>query len=334
MDLDRSGAGWRISRAGWETTRAARDPLCVGDSLGIYGAKSHQIMKFAGRKFTVAAVNRHLEFDAVGHLRLLVRRGYLQADWKRRIRTHGQLAAARQPLQQTRSGLRIVFRRGSAITSNNGLPVLWDNWNPKKESIPSIAAGSSGLDRLKHASGNSDLAIPAASRRRAGTEGRTRTRCFLRRRPEGFEIGRGRLRDRIELSPADRALQSKSDAQRTTIRTARRGGSRCPVGCAGSTGMMTPAPARERRSRSSDSTSRCRRCCSRANSALSSSGSSCSHQRQAIDQERAAALIAVEVMQQLNGAPAPHAEQALEYGTVDDRHIHGSQFFADLRKSK
>ena len=47
-----------------------------------------------------------------------------------------------------RSGLRIVFRCGSGITSNNGSPVLWDNWNPKKESIRSIAAGSSGLDRL------------------------------------------------------------------------------------------------------------------------------------------------------------------------------------------
>ena len=47
------------------------------------------------------------------------------------------------------SGLHIVFRRGSVITSNNGSPVPWDNWNPKKESIPSIAAGSSGLDRLK-----------------------------------------------------------------------------------------------------------------------------------------------------------------------------------------
>jgi hypothetical protein len=47
-----------------------------------------------------------------------------------------------------RSGLRIVFRCGSGTTSNNGSPVLWDNWNPKKESIPSIAAASSGLDRL------------------------------------------------------------------------------------------------------------------------------------------------------------------------------------------
>jgi len=46
------------------------------------------------------------------------------------------------------SGLQIVFRRGSAIISNSGSPVRWDNSNPKKESIPWIAAGSSGLDRL------------------------------------------------------------------------------------------------------------------------------------------------------------------------------------------
>ena len=38
--------------------------------------------KFAQRKFTLAAINRHLEFDAVGHLRLLVRREYLQAAGK------------------------------------------------------------------------------------------------------------------------------------------------------------------------------------------------------------------------------------------------------------
>ena len=31
---------------------------------------------------------------------------------------------------------------------------------------------------------------------------------------------------------------------------------------------------------------------------------------------------------------AAHAEQSLEYGTVYNRHLHSSQFFADLRKSK
>ena len=44
-----------------------------------YNLKLKQIVemiddKFAGPKFTLAAVNRHLGFDAVGHLRLLVRR--------------------------------------------------------------------------------------------------------------------------------------------------------------------------------------------------------------------------------------------------------------------
>ena len=63
------------------------------------------------------------------------------------------LAVGRRPPSSsketvTRSGLHIVFRCGSAITSNNGSPALWDNWNLKKEFIPSIAAGSSGLDRL------------------------------------------------------------------------------------------------------------------------------------------------------------------------------------------
>lgn len=56
----------------------------------------------------------------------------------------------RRPLNSTAnpSGLRIVFRRGSAITCNNGSPVLWENWNPKKEFIPWIAAGSTGLSRI------------------------------------------------------------------------------------------------------------------------------------------------------------------------------------------
>jgi hypothetical protein len=35
---------------------------------------------------------------------------------------------------------------------------------------------------------------------------------------------------------------------------------------------------------------------------------------------------------QLNGAPAPHAEQSLEYGTVDDRHLHDGEFLTNLRK--
>ena len=48
------------------------------------------------------------------------------------------------------SGLHIVFRRGSAITSNSGLPAPWHNSSLKKESIPSIAEENSGLARLKH----------------------------------------------------------------------------------------------------------------------------------------------------------------------------------------
>jgi hypothetical protein len=72
--------------------------------------------------------------------------------WRRLVKENSNAApVGRRPPSSSPanpSGLRIVFRRGSAITSNNGSPVPWDNWNPKKESIPSIAAGSSGLDRL------------------------------------------------------------------------------------------------------------------------------------------------------------------------------------------
>jgi hypothetical protein len=46
------------------------------------------------------------------------------------------------------SGLQIVFRRGSGITSSSGSPVPCDNSKVKREYTPSIAAGSSGLDRL------------------------------------------------------------------------------------------------------------------------------------------------------------------------------------------
>lgn len=73
--------------------------------------------------------------------------------WRRLAKENSNaLQVGRRPPSSSpanRSGLRIVFRRGSAITSNNGSPVPWDNWNPKKESIRSIAAGSSGLDRLQ-----------------------------------------------------------------------------------------------------------------------------------------------------------------------------------------
>lgn len=73
--------------------------------------------------------------------------------WRRLVKENSNAAPlGRRPPSSSPanpSGLRIVFRRGSVITSSNGSPVPWDNWNPKKESIPSIAAGSSGLDRLK-----------------------------------------------------------------------------------------------------------------------------------------------------------------------------------------
>jgi hypothetical protein len=49
----------------------------------------------------------------------------------------------------TPSGLHIVFRRGSATIFNNGSPVLWDNSNLKKESIPWTAEENTGLVRLK-----------------------------------------------------------------------------------------------------------------------------------------------------------------------------------------
>jgi len=115
--------------------------------------------------------------------------------WRRLVKENSNAApVGRRPPSSSPanpSGLHIVFRRGSVITSNNGSPVPWDNWNPKKESIPSIAAGSSGLDRLKLHPVIQTLRSRRASRWRVGTEGGTRTRCFLRRRPERFEIGRG-----------------------------------------------------------------------------------------------------------------------------------------------
>ncbi len=48
-----------------------------------------------------------------------------------------------------RSGLRIVFRRGSPCISNNGSTALCGNWKPGKESTPSTTAGGFTLDRLK-----------------------------------------------------------------------------------------------------------------------------------------------------------------------------------------
>ena len=144
------------------------------------------------RNISVAAVNRHVEFDAVGFLRLLVRRGYLQAAGK-----------GEYELTESWPPPASLFSKPVGIT--NSVPTWFryylQQWITNsmgqlesKEGVYSLdCRGEYGSGSSQPSSGHSDLAIPASSSRRAGTEGRAWTRCILRRRAEGFEIDRGRL---------------------------------------------------------------------------------------------------------------------------------------------
>ena len=190
-----------------------------------YNLKLKQIVemiddKFAQPKFTLAAANRHLGFDAVGHLRLLIRREYLEAAGKGEY----ERTAAWPPAVR-------LFSKPIGITNciQTWFRYYLEQWIPSsmrqletKEGVYSLDYRGEYGDGSSHASsGNTDLAIPASSRR-AGTEGGTRTRCFLRRRPERFEIAGGRLRDAIEFHQQIGYI-NEADAQRTTIQRHARG---------------------------------------------------------------------------------------------------------------
>ena len=61
--------------------------------------------------------------------------------WRRLAKASSAGEPGRRPPSSgprvTRSGLHIVYRCGSAITSNSGSPELWPSSKPKKEFIPS-----------------------------------------------------------------------------------------------------------------------------------------------------------------------------------------------------
>ena len=171
--------------------------------------------RFAGRKFTLAAVNRHLEFDAVGHLRLLVSYQYLEGIGKGEF----QRTASWPPPAQFFAGQPI----GLTYCVQTWFRYYVQQWITSsmgqlesKEGVYSLDCRGEYGGAEASAKGSAGLAIPSTSRRRAGTEGRGRRRSILRRRTERFEIGRGRLRDGIELSEQI-AYFSKFHAQRTTI---------------------------------------------------------------------------------------------------------------------
>src|SRR5438477_5345961 len=125
--------------------------------------------KFAQRKFTLAALNHHLEFDAVGHLRLLVRRGHLVGIDKEYERTSTWPPPAslfsNGPVGFTycvQTWFRYYLQQW--ITSSMGQL-------ESKEGVYSLdCRGEYGSGAAHSSSGNTDLAIPAASARRPRTE--------------------------------------------------------------------------------------------------------------------------------------------------------------------
>jgi hypothetical protein len=138
-----------------------------------YNQKLKQIVemideKFAG-KFSVAVVNRHLEFDGVGHLRLLVRRGHLQAVGKGEYERTGSWPPPAKlwskPVGITNC-VQTWFRYLQQwITSSMGQL-------ESKEGVYSLDCRREfGSRSSSPSSGNTDLAIPVPSRRRAWIKG-------------------------------------------------------------------------------------------------------------------------------------------------------------------
>ena len=159
-------------------------------------------------KFTLAAVNRHLGFDAVGHLRLLVRREYLEAAGKGEF----QRTAAWPPPAS-------LFSKPVGITNciQTWFQYYLEQWISSsmrqletKEGVYSLdCRGEYGSGASRPSSGNTDLAVPAASASRgcglAGSQSGRSVRCALRRGAEDFEIGRGAPARSHIVSPAGRA---------------------------------------------------------------------------------------------------------------------------------
>ena len=177
-----------------------------------YNKKLKQIVemiddKFAQPKFTLAAVNRHLGFDAVGHLRLLVRREYLEAAGKGEF----ERTAAWPPPAS-------LFSKPVGITNciQTWFQYYLEQWISSsmrqletKEGVYSLdCRGEYGSGSSHPSSGNTDLAIPAASASGLRPDRKPeRTQCEMCPPPR-----RGRLRNRPRpparshrVSPAGRA---------------------------------------------------------------------------------------------------------------------------------
>jgi len=134
------------------------------------GASATAAQGLAGRKIMVAVVNRHLEFDGVGHLRLLVRRGHLQAVGKGEYERTGSWPPPAKlwskPVGITncvQTWFRYYLQQW--ITSSMGQL-------ESKEGVYSLdCRGEFGSRSSSPSSGNTDLAIPVPSRRRAWIKG-------------------------------------------------------------------------------------------------------------------------------------------------------------------
>jgi hypothetical protein len=57
-------------------------------------------------------------------------------------------------------------------------------------------------------------------------------------------------------------------------------------------------------------------------------------QRQALHEQHPAGLVPIEIVHELNRAPAAHAEDPFEHGAIDDRRLQAGQLFENLWKSK
>lgn len=161
--------------------------------------------KYADRKqFTLADLNRYLEFDATSHCRMLVRRGHLagsRGEFQRGAWPPPAELLEGEPIGLTHC-VQMWFKYYLQQWITDSMSQL-----ETKEGVYSLdyRGGGSGDPALDHAPVVSDLAIPAASsglthRRAMGQRGPRVKKIAFRRRAEASKVVGGSLRYGVKLS--------------------------------------------------------------------------------------------------------------------------------------
>jgi hypothetical protein len=286
--------------------------------------------KFSERKqFGAVDLGRHLEFDAVKYLRNLVGRGHLEQVGK------GVFERALWPppaalLEGEPIGLTYCVQTWFKYYLQQWITSSMSQLETK-EGVYALDARPAAGNPAGESSGRQYGFSARPGRRPARNRGGRMIRSALRRRAKRFKISRGRLRELIQFG-------------QQVLHVVEFHPQRAPVQIH-VIGELSPVAWRIHANGDLGASPRPAQLFQRFHEALPAAllegklrtgleRLQLPQQGKAIDEEGAAGLIAAEIVHELDGAPAPHAEQPFEQGAVDHRHVDRSQFFPDLCKSK